>query len=318
MKNNVILDIKHIEKSFGETSVLKDISLTVNKGDVISIIGPSGSGKSTFLRCINLLEKSTSGEIYYKGNKISDTYSTIIELKKNYKIVLKSKTAAFKFAIKQNKKSLSKEDAIKKNEEIKNSFNNYKITSKNELEDNISNLKKESKKVDVNKYRSKVVMVFQQFNLFNNFNVLGNCTLAQRKVLHRSKEEANKIAIKALNEVGMGDRMNFKVNEISGGQKQRVAIARALCMNPDIILFDEPTSALDPEMVGEVLEVMKKLAEEGMTMIVVTHEMNFAKGVSNKVMFMDKGYVVESGTPDEIFNHPKEERTKQFINFDKK
>lgn len=161
-------------------------------------------------------------------------------------------------------------------------------------------------------------MVFQQFNLFNNYNVLGNCTLAQRKVLHRSKEEANKIAIKALNEVGMGDRMNFKVNEISGGQKQRVAIARALCMNPDIILFDEPTSALDPEMVGEVLEVMKKLAEEGMTMIVVTHEMNFAKGVSNKVMFMDKGYVVESGTPDEIFNHPKEERTKQFINFDKK
>ena len=163
------------------------------------------------------------------------------------------------------------------------------------------------------KIRTKLVMVFQSFNLFNNMNVLENCILAQTKVLKRPYHEAKEIAIKHLTSVNMQDRMNYKIKELSGGQKQRVAIARALCMNPDIILFDEPTSALDPEMVGEVLNVMKNLAKEGITMIVVTHEMAFAKDVSNKVIFMDNGYICEEGTPEEIFNNPKQERTKEFL-----
>ena len=159
-------------------------------------------------------------------------------------------------------------------------------------------------------------MVFQSFNLFNNFNVLENCILAQTKVLKRSYQEAKEIAIKNLTSVNMFDRMNYKIRELSGGQKQRVAIARALCVNPDIILFDEPTSALDPEMVNEVLEVMKNLAKTGITMIVVTHEMNFAKNVSNKVLFMENGYVVESGNAKEVFTSPKEKRTREFLHLD--
>lgn len=169
------------------------------------------------------------------------------------------------------------------------------------------------KKTDLDNVRAKMTMVFQQFNLFNNYTVLGNCVLTQRKVLKRSKEEAEKIAINNLTRVGMIERKDYRVNQISGGQKQRVAIARALCMNPDLILFDEPTSALDPEMVGEVLSVMKSLAEEGMTMVVVTHEMGFAKEVANRVVFMDKGVIVEEGTPKEIFENPKEERTREFL-----
>ena len=169
------------------------------------------------------------------------------------------------------------------------------------------------KRTDLDNVRAKMTMVFQQFNLFNNYTVLGNCVLTQRKVLKRSKEEAEKIAISNLTRVGMIERKDYRVNQISGGQKQRVAIARALCMNPDIILFDEPTSALDPEMVGEVLSVMKYLAEEGMTMVVVTNEMGFAKEVANRVVFMDKGVIVEEGTPKEIFENPKEERTREFL-----
>lgn len=169
------------------------------------------------------------------------------------------------------------------------------------------------KKTDLDNVRAKMTMVFQQFNLFNNYTVLGNCVLTQRKVLKKNKEEAEKIAISNLTKVGMIERKDYRVNQISGGQKQRVAIARALCMNPDLILFDEPTSALDPEMVGEVLSVMKSLAEEGMTMVVVTHEMGFAKEVANRVVFMDKGVIVEEGTPKEIFENPKEERTREFL-----
>ena len=169
------------------------------------------------------------------------------------------------------------------------------------------------KRTDLDNVRAKMTMVFQQFNLFNNYTVLGNCVLTQRKVLKRSKEEAEKIAISNLTRVGMIERKDYRVNQISGGQKQRVAIARALCMNPDLILFDEPTSALDPEMVGEVLSVMKSLAEEGMTMVVVTHEMEFAKEVANRVVFMDKGVIFEEGTPKEIFENPKEERTREFL-----
>ena len=173
------------------------------------------------------------------------------------------------------------------------------------------------KNCNIEKVRTDMTMVFQQFNLFNNKTVLGNCTLAQIKVLKRTKLEAEKIALENLELVGLSDRVNYKVSKISGGQKQRVAIARALCMNPSVILFDEPTSALDPEMVGEVLEVMKKLASSGITMIVVTHEMNFARQVANRVIFMENGVIVEEGTPSQIFDNPQNERTKAFVNFTK-
>jgi len=235
------IEINHLKKNFGKNEVLKDISLSVTKGEVVTIIGSSGSGKSTLLRCINLLEKPTSGEIIYKGENV---------LKKGYSLP---------------------------------------------------------------KYRKNLGMVFQSFNLFNNMNVLENCVTGQVTVLKRDREEAEKIAQENLQLVDMERYVNAKPNQLSGGQKQRVAIARALSMNPDVMLFDEPTSALDPEIVGEVLKTMKHLAETGLTMVIVTHEMGFAKEVSDRVIFMDKGVIAESGTPEEIFNHPKEERTKAFL-----
>lgn len=236
-----IIEIKHLNKSFGDHEVLRDINFQVNKGEVVSIIGSSGSGKSTMLRCINLLEKPSGGEILYKGENILD--------------------------------------------ENHNIYN----------------------------YRSKLGMVFQQFNLFNNHNALSNCTVSQIKVLNRSQKEAEEVAMKYLKTVGMDQYINAMPRQLSGGQKQRVAIARALSMEPDVMLFDEPTSALDPEMVGEVLAVMKDLAKTGLTMIVVTHEMEFARDVSDRVIFMDKGVIAEEGPPEQIFNSPKEERTKEFL-----
>ena len=240
-----LISIKNLAKTFGETEVLKDISIDIEKGDVVTIIGSSGSGKSTLLRCINLLERPTGGQIIYNNQSLLDD------------------------------------------------------------------------KININLVRSKLQMVFQNFNLFNNYNVLNNCVIGQTKILKRKKEEAIRIAIQNLKKVGLEDRINFRVQDISGGQKQRIAIARALSMNPDVILFDEPTSALDPEMVNEVLNVMRELAKEGVTMIVVTHEMNFAKNVSNKVVFMDKGYIVEQGTPEYIFNECKNPRLLEFLSIDK-
>ena len=237
-----ILEIKHLKKSYGQNEVLKDISLTVRKGEVISIIGSSGSGKSTFLRSINLLETPTDGQILYHGQNV---------LEKGY---------------------------------------------------------------DLTQYREKLGMVFQSFNLFENLNVLENTIVAQTTVLKRERAEAEKIAKENLEKVGMGERYwQAKPKQLSGGQKQRVAIARALSMNPDAILFDEPTSALDPEMVGEVLKIMQDLAQEGLTMIVVTHEMEFARDVSHRVIFMDKGVIAEEGNPEDLFTNPKEERTKEFL-----
>ena len=236
-----IIEIQHLSKAFGNHEVLKDIDFCVNKGEVVCMIGSSGSGKSTLLRCINLLEKPSSGEIRYKNENILD--------------------------------------------------NNH----------------------DVHAYRTKLGMVFQHFNLFNNHNVLNNCTVGQEKVLKRTKEKATEIAMKYLNVVGMEQYINAKPRQLSGGQKQRIAIARALSMEPDVLLFDEPTSALDPEMVGEVLKVMKKLAKSGLTMIVVTHEMEFAREVADRVVFMDNGVIAEQGTPEEIFNTPKQERTIKFL-----
>jgi putative lysine transport system ATP-binding protein len=236
-----VIEIRHLSKFFGTHEVLKDINLSVSKGEVVSIIGSSGSGKSTLLRCINLLEKPSGGEIIYNGNNI--------------------------------------------------------------LED----LQKASL------YRRHLGMVFQQFNLFNNHDTLSNCVVGQVKVLKRSKEEATEIAMKYLRDVGMEQYIHAKPKQLSGGQKQRVAIARALSMDPDVLLFDEPTSALDPEMVGEVLKVMKELAYSGLTMIVVTHEMEFAREVSDRVVFMDQGVIAEEGTPEQIFNAPKQERTREFL-----
>ena len=237
-----ILEIKNLKKSYGQNEVLKDISLSVKEGEVISIIGSSGSGKSTFLRSINLLESPSGGEILFHGENV---------LKKGYNLTA---------------------------------------------------------------YREKLGMVFQSFNLFENLNVLENAIVAQTTVLKRDRKEAESIAKANLEKVGMGEQYwKAKPKQLSGGQKQRVAIARALSVNPEAILFDEPTSALDPEMVGEVLKIMQDLAKEGLTMIVVTHEMEFARDVSSRVIFMDKGVIAEQGDPKEIFSNPKEERTKEFL-----
>ena len=237
-----LIEVKKVYKSFDNLQVLNGISLDIEQGEVISIIGSSGSGKSTLLRCLNLLEEPTSGDILYKGIPLLNADT------------------------------------------------------------------------DINEVRTHIGMVFQSFNLFNNKNVLDNCTLAQIKVLKRSKKEAEEIAHKYLKKVGMDEFALAKATSLSGGQKQRVAIARALCMNPEVLLFDEPTSALDPEMVGEVLDVIKDLSKEGMTLIIVTHEMKFAKDVSTKVLFLDRGVILESGTPKEIFDNPKNEHLKRFIN----
>ncbi len=293
--SELIISIKNLEKSFDETKVLSDISLDVNKGDVISIIGSSGSGKSTFLRCINRLEEANGGKIYYyhdneKYRIDNSDYYQIKRIKRNSKKEIK----------KLHQEKASKEQI---NQVIKN--------RKKQIQEIKNQQTKE--KTDINFIRSKITMVFQNFNLFNNMNVLNNCIIAQQKVLHRSYQEARKIAEFELTRVGMKDRMNYKISEISGGQKQRVAIARALCINPEVLLFDEPTSALDPEMVGEVLDVIKKLSRDGMTMIIVTHEMKFAHEVSSKVVFLDKGKILEEGTPEQVFLHSKQPRTREFL-----
>ena len=236
-----MIHVNNLHKSFGKNDVLKGINEHIKKGEVVVVIGPSGSGKSTFLRCLNLLEEPTSGEIVFEGNSITD------------------------------------------------------------------------KKVDINKIREKMGMVFQQFNLFPHKTVLENLTIAPIKVKGISKAEAEKKAFELLERVGLTNKAKAYPSSLSGGQKQRIAIARALAMEPDVMLFDEPTSALDPEMVGEVLSVMKDLAKDGMTMVVVTHEMGFAREVGDRILFMDAGNIVEQGTPEEIFSHPKNSRTIDFL-----
>ena len=236
-----LLEIKNLSKSFGDLQVLRDISLSVEKGQVVVIIGPSGSGKSTMLRCLNLLEKPTSGEILYQGD-----------------------------------------DITKLGKHVKN-------------------------------YRKRVGMVFQRFNLFTLHTVLENVTMAPMQLNKLDKDAAKEKALDLLDKVGMKAKADAYPSTLSGGQQQRVAIARALAMDPEMLLFDEPTSALDPELVGDVLEVMKQLAKEGMTMVVVTHEMGFAREVADRVVFMDEGYVVEDEAPEVIFTNPKNERTKAFL-----
>ncbi len=236
-----IVRIKNLKKSFGDLEVLKDVNLEVQRGEVVTILGPSGSGKSTMLRCINLLEKPTAGEIWFEETMIN------------------------------------------------------------------------AKSTNVNELREHIGMVFQQFNLFPHLTAQKNVELALRKVRKLSKSECEKVALEQLSRVGLGDRADYLPSQLSGGQQQRVAIARALAMDPHVMLFDEATSALDPELVRDVLDVMRSLAEGGMTMIVVTHEMGFARDVADRVIFMDDGYIVEEGTPEEVFDHPQNDRTKDFL-----
>ena len=236
-----MISVEHLTKNFEGLEVLKDISVQIHKGDVMCIIGPSGSGKSTFLRCLNLLEKPSSGRIVFAGDDLTD------------------------------------------------------------------------KRVDLNLHRQKMGMVFQQFNLFPHMSVLRNLTCAPMMLRNVPEAQAKAKAMELLERVGLADRADAYPRQLSGGQKQRVAIVRVLCMEPDVMLFDEPTSALDPEMVGEVLDVMKELAKASMTMVVVTHEMGFAREVSNRVLFLDEGRIVEQGTPQEIFDHPQSERLQSFL-----
>ena len=239
--NNVLIKVDNLQKSFGDLKVLDGIDLDICQGDVLVIVGPSGSGKSTFLRCLNRLEESTGGSIYFDGEDITDP------------------------------------------------------------------------KVNINKHRQKMGMVFQQFNLFPHLTIMRNLTIGPMKLLGKSKEEAEKKAQELLDRVGLGDRAYSYPNQLSGGQKQRIAIVRALAMEPEVMLFDEPTSALDPEMVGEVLDVMLELAHGGMTMVCVTHEMGFAREVASRVIFIDEGKIVEEGPPEEIFSNPKHPRLQEFL-----
>jgi len=238
---NPIIEVKDLQKSFGELEVLKGINTEVQRGEVVVVIGPSGSGKSTFLRCLNLMETPTGGSIFVDGAEITDP------------------------------------------------------------------------KCDINLHRQKMGMVFQHFNLFNNMTILRNMTLAPMTLLKKSRTEAEEKALALLRRVGLEDKANAYPSQLSGGQKQRIAIVRALCMDPEVMLFDEPTSALDPEMVGEVLDVMKELARDGMTMVVVTHEMGFAREVGSRVLFMDEGVIMEENEPHEFFAHPKCERLQSFL-----
>jgi len=236
-----VISVKNLQKNFGGIEVLKGINTEIDKGDVICVIGPSGSGKSTFLRCLNMLERPSGGQIIFEGDDLTDN------------------------------------------------------------------------KIDLDLHRQKMGMVFQQFNLFPHMTVMKNLIVAPMMLKKVPEEKARAKALELLGKVGLADRADSFPNQLSGGQKQRVAIVRALCMEPDVMLFDEPTSALDPEMVGEVLDVMKKLAADGMTMVVVTHEMGFAREVANRILFLEDGVILEEGTPDEIFNHPKNERLRSFL-----
>ena len=290
-----VLSIKDLCKYFGVNKVLTGVNVDINKGDVVAIVGPSGCGKSTFLRCLNLLEKPNAGEITFEGDYVFKLYSLYT-----------------KEAIKELKTEIAYAKA-----------NNLDVSEKEaqliELNKQYKEQKEEEKEIsktinkNLNIHRQKIGMVFQQFNLFANLTVMDNITLAPIKLKGMSKEDAQKLALELLAKVGLADRANDYPSALSGGQKQRVAIVRALAMNPDVMLFDEPTSALDPEMVGEVLQVMTDLAKEGMTMVVVTHEMGFAREVANRIMFMYDGVIAEENSPKEFFESPKHPRLVEFL-----
>ncbi|MBR1810873.1 MAG: ATP-binding cassette domain-containing protein [Clostridia bacterium] len=303
-----MISVKNIYKNFGKLEVLKGVSCEIDKGEKIVVIGPSGSGKSTFLRCINLLEHPTYGEVWVDDDlvtpvdpylhfdviKVSDTYKKLFAAAKAQGTGQSDDELSTDIIMK-----IKREDLLKKHE-----GKEYHALMKQIYKDNALN---------INLARQRIGMVFQQFNLFNNLSVLDNITLGPIKLLKKSKAEAEEKAYALLDRIGLRDKANAFPQQLSGGQKQRIAIVRALAMDPEIMLFDEPTSALDPEMVGEVLDVMKELAASGMTMVVVTHEMGFAREVATRVLFMDEGKILEENTPDVFFTQPKNDRLKDFL-----
>lgn len=305
-----MISVRNIYKNFGNLSVLKGVSCEIEKGEKVVIIGPSGSGKSTLLRCMNLLEKPTFGEIWI-DNKIL----TPIDPYLHKEVIIKSKTFKKMFDEYKNQENNKYNDEEITNLIIKEIKDKDLLNEKHEGKE-YKKLMKElylSNYVDVDLARQKVGMCFQHFNLFNNLTIMDNLILAPTQLKLMTKEEAIKKASALLERIGLYDKKDEYPSKLSGGQKQRIAIIRSLCMNPEIMLFDEPTSALDPEMVGEVLNLMKDLANEGMTMVVVTHEMGFAKEISNRVIFMDDGMIAEEGSPEDIFGNPQSQRLKDFL-----
>ena len=304
-----MINVNNIYKYFGGLKVLTGVSCQIKKGEKVVIIGASGSGKSTLLRCMNLLETPTFGEVW-----IDDDLLTPVDPYLHEEIIIASKTYKKLYEETKNNNPSKTDNEISKIV-IKNIKDNDLLNEKNEGKEYKKLMKEYYNKhhLDINIGRQKMGMCFQHFNLFNNLTIMQNLILAPTELKLMSKEEAIEKATTLLKRIGLYDKKDEYPSKLSGGQKQRVAIIRSLCMNPEVMLFDEPTSALDPEMVGEVLELMKELAEEGMTMVVVTHEMGFAKEIANRLIFMDQGVIAEEGTPDEIFNHPKNERTKEFL-----
>ena len=297
--------VDNIFKYFGKLEVLKGVSCKIEKGEKVVIIGPSGSGKSTLLRCMNLLEFPTYGEVWMEGQLL-----TPVDPYLHFDIIEKSNTYRALWEAAEDRSDpealrgeiigkIKKEDLLKKHE-----GKEYRLAMKELYR---------SSSVDINVARRKMGMVFQHFNLFNNLTVLQNMTLAPVQLKLKTKEEAEKKAEELLKRIGLYEKKDEYPSKLSGGQKQRIAIVRSLCMEPDVMLFDEPTSALDPEMVGEVLQLMKDLADEGMTMVVVTHEMGFAREVGNRVLFMADGKLVEQGSPADIFEHPQNPRLQDFL-----
>ena len=307
-----MIDVKNIYKNFGKLEVLKGVSTEIQKGEVISIIGASGSGKSTLLRCMNLLETPTFGEVWMDGQLLTpvDPYlhTEVISVSNTFKKLVAS--------------GMSAEDAIAKIKAEDLLKEKFSAAEGKEYRAAIKKIYSENH-IDINLARQKMGMVFQQFNLFNNKTVKQNIMLAPVKTALQKKDntltraeivaKAEENAMRLLRRIGLEDKADCYPSTLSGGQKQRIAIIRALAMNPEVILFDEPTSALDPEMIGEVLDLMKELANEGMTMVIVTHEMGFAREVSDKVFFVDEGYIKEAGTPEEVFKNPKDARLRDFL-----
>ena len=293
-----VISVKNLYKDFGKLRVLSGLSLDIKRGERVVLIGPSGSGKSTLLRCLNQMEEPTYGEVW-----LEDSLLTAPDPYLHFDIIRASRTYQKLVA-----KGMSDTDCIQK-------IKTEDLLKKHEgkaYHSMMKTLEKENR-IDINLARQRMGMVFQHFNLFANMTVMQNLTLAPIKLKNKTPAEAEAKAMELLTRIGLADKRDVYPSTLSGGQKQRIAIVRALCMEPEVLLFDEPTSALDPEMVGEVLDVMKSLADEGMTMIVVTHEMGFAREVADRVLFMDEGQIVEEAPPAELFANPQNERTKSFL-----
>lgn len=300
-----MINVNNIYKYFGKLEVLKGVSCQIEKGEKVVIIGPSGSGKSTLLRCMNLLEFPTYGEVWLEGKLLTpvDPYLhfDVIEASNTYRALWEEAADHFDPEKLREEiiRKIKKEDLLKKHE-----GKEYRARMKKLYTENV---------IDVNRARQKMGMVFQHFNLFNNLTVMQNLRLAPVQLKLKTKEEAEEKAAELLKRIGLYDKKDEYPSKLSGGQKQRIAIVRSLCMEPDVMLFDEPTSALDPEMVGEVLQLMKELADDGMTMVVVTHEMGFAREVSTRVLFMDEGKIKEENNPAEFFKNPQDPRLREFL-----